>query len=42
MYGIELILMMLESLCQALAGSGPTTSIIGILIWWRFIMGLVS
>lgn len=41
MYGLELMLMILGSLGQALAGSGATINILGVLIFWRFVMGLV-
>jgi MFS transporter, PHS family, inorganic phosphate transporter len=40
MYGIELIIMIIATFAQALSGPGPATSIIGVLVVWRFIMGV--
>ncbi|KAF5382059.1 hypothetical protein D9615_004255 [Tricholomella constricta] len=40
MYGIELIIIIIGSFAQALSGSGYAVSIIGVLIVWRFIMGI--
>ncbi|KAF5341552.1 hypothetical protein D9758_012570 [Tetrapyrgos nigripes] len=40
MYGIELIIIIVASFFQALCGSAPVISIIGVLIIWRFIMGV--
>lgn len=42
MYGIELMIIIVATLGQAVAGHGPAVSIVGVLIMWRFIMGLVS
>lgn len=40
MYGIELIIMISATFCQALAGEAPAIGITGVLIVWRFIMGI--
>ncbi|KAI0303634.1 major facilitator superfamily domain-containing protein [Multifurca ochricompacta] len=40
MYGIELIIIITSTFAQAIAGSGPTVHIIGVLTVWRFIMGV--
>lgn len=40
MYGIELIIIIVATFGQAISGGGPTVSIIGALICWRFIMGV--
>ncbi|KAI0061461.1 MFS general substrate transporter [Artomyces pyxidatus] len=40
MYGIELIIIIMGSFTQALAGHGPGVSIIAVLILWRFLMGI--
>ncbi|KAI0078760.1 phosphate transporter [Panus rudis PR-1116 ss-1] len=40
MYGIELIIIIIATFGQALAGSGPAVNVIGALIVWRFIMGV--
>lgn len=40
MYGMELMIILSSTFAQALAGSGPRVNIIGLLIVWRFIMGL--
>ncbi|KAK4701233.1 MFS transporter, PHS family, inorganic phosphate transporter, partial [Phenoliferia sp. Uapishka_3] len=40
MYGIELMIIIIATIGQAVAGHGPAVSIIGVLIFWRFIMGL--
>ena len=36
--GIELIIIVIATFAQALSGSGPATSIIGVLIIWRFVV----
>ena len=38
--GIELIIIITATLVQALAGSGPAVNIIGVITFWRFIMGI--
>ncbi|KAH7884621.1 major facilitator superfamily domain-containing protein [Phlebopus sp. FC_14] len=40
MYGVELMIMIIATFGQALSGSAPAVSIIGVLIVWRFIMGV--
>ncbi|KAJ6492146.1 inorganic phosphate transporter [Mycena sanguinolenta] len=40
MYGIELILMIVGTFSQATAGEGQAISVIAMLIFWRFIVGL--
>ncbi|KAF9234629.1 major facilitator superfamily domain-containing protein [Melanogaster broomeanus] len=40
MYGIELMIMIIATFGQALSGSAPAVSIIGVIIVWRFIMGV--
>ncbi|KAF5367177.1 hypothetical protein D9758_004043 [Tetrapyrgos nigripes] len=40
MYGFELIIIIIACFAQALCGSAPAVSVIGVLIVWRFIMGI--
>ncbi|KAG9040863.1 Inorganic phosphate transporter pho84 [Tulasnella sp. UAMH 9824] len=40
MYGVELMLIIVATFGQALAGHGPGANIFGVLICWRFIMGV--
>ncbi|KAI0315074.1 major facilitator superfamily domain-containing protein [Amylostereum chailletii] len=40
MYGVELMIIIIATFGQALAGSGPAVSIIGVIIVWRFILGV--
>ena len=40
MYGLELIVIIVATLAQALVGVGPSTEIVGLLIFWRVIMGI--
>ncbi|KAH7928254.1 phosphate permease [Leucogyrophana mollusca] len=40
MYGVELIIMIIATFGQALAGQAPAVSIIGVIVVWRFIMGV--
>ncbi|RDI82445.1 hypothetical protein Vi05172_g7358 [Venturia inaequalis] len=40
MYGLELILIIIATLAQALTGPGPGTSIVGLMIFWRVLMGI--
>ncbi|GAA6028209.1 hypothetical protein JCM8097_006917 [Rhodosporidiobolus ruineniae] len=40
MYGLELMIIIIATLGQAVAGHGPGVSILGVLIMWRFIMGV--
>lgn len=38
MYGIELMIIIVGTLAQAVSGSGPALTLIGVLVMWRFIM----
>jgi len=40
MYGLELILIIAATVGQAIAGPSPSTSIVGIVIFWRVLMGI--
>ena len=40
MYGLELILIIFATLAQSVTGPGPATSIVGIIIFWRVLMGI--
>lgn len=40
MYGIELMLIIIATFGQALSGQGHAVGIIGVLVVWRFIMGI--
>ncbi|KAF7585155.1 hypothetical protein BBP40_012062 [Aspergillus hancockii] len=40
MYGIELIIIILATLVQALASDSPAVSITGVLVFWRTLMGI--
>ena len=40
MYGIELIIIIASTLAQSLCGDSPSMSIVGVLIFWRVIMGI--
>ncbi|KIK45244.1 hypothetical protein CY34DRAFT_801868 [Suillus luteus UH-Slu-Lm8-n1] len=40
MYGVELMVMIIATFGQALAGQAPAVSVIGVIIVWRFIMGV--
>jgi len=40
MYGVELMIMIVATFGQALAGQAPAVSAIGVIIVWRFIMGV--
>lgn len=40
MYGIELIIIMLATLAQALSSASRAVSITGLLIFWRVVMGI--
>ncbi|KAG5335668.1 hypothetical protein C0989_000796 [Termitomyces sp. Mn162] len=40
MYGIELMIIIIATFAQALAGDGHSISIIGVLIVWRFLLGI--
>jgi len=40
MYGLELILIIFATLAQSLSGAAPGLSIVGVLIFWRVLMGI--
>ncbi|KAK7748574.1 acid phosphatase pho5 [Cytospora paraplurivora] len=40
MYGLELMVIIFATLAQALSSSSPSVSIVGIIIFWRVIMGI--
>ncbi|KIJ14228.1 hypothetical protein PAXINDRAFT_169850 [Paxillus involutus ATCC 200175] len=40
MYGIELMIMIIATFAQAVSGEAPAISIVGVLIVWRFLMGI--
>jgi MFS transporter, PHS family, inorganic phosphate transporter len=40
MYGLELIVIIFATLAQALTSSSPSCSIIGLIIFWRVLMGV--
>ncbi|KUL89410.1 hypothetical protein ZTR_04295 [Talaromyces verruculosus] len=40
MYGLELIIMIFATLAQSLSSDSPSMSIVGVLIFWRVVMGI--
>ncbi|KAF4996437.1 hypothetical protein FGRMN_4494 [Fusarium graminum] len=40
MYGLELIVIIFATLAQSLTAGSPSTSIVGVLIFWRVLMGV--
>ncbi|KAJ4020203.1 acid phosphatase pho5 [Fusarium irregulare] len=40
MYGLELIVIIFATLAQALTAGSPSTSLVGLIIFWRVIMGV--
>lgn len=40
MYGLELILIIWATLAQALAATSPACSIVGVVVFWRVLMGI--
>lgn len=40
MYGLELIIIIFATLAHALSSSSPSINIIGVIIFWRVIMGI--
>ncbi|KAL1970390.1 hypothetical protein VTN77DRAFT_5550 [Rasamsonia byssochlamydoides] len=40
MYGLELIIMIFATLAQSLASDSPGMSVVGVLIFWRVVMGI--
>lgn len=42
MYGLELIIMIFATLAQSLSASSPGLTIVGVICFWRVMMGVVS
>lgn len=40
MYGLELVLIIFATLAQALSSASTAVSIVGVLIFWRVMMGI--
>ncbi len=40
MYGLELIIIIFATLAQALSSASPAVSIVGLIIFWRVLMGI--
>lgn len=40
MYGLELIIMIFATLAQSLSSDSPSMSIVGVLVFWRLVMGI--
>jgi MFS transporter, PHS family, inorganic phosphate transporter len=40
MYGVELIIIIIATLAQSLCAASPAVSIVGVIIFWRVIMGI--
>ncbi|KAH9063957.1 phosphate permease [Lactarius vividus] len=40
MYGIELMIIVTSTFAQSIAGAAPTVHIVGVITFWRFIMGV--
>ena len=40
MYGLELIIIIFATVAQALTSSSPSMSVVGLLIFWRVLMGV--
>ena len=40
MYGVSLIIMIFTTIATSLTGSGPATSAVGIMIFWRVLLGI--
>ena len=40
MYGVELIIIIIATLAQALSAASPAVSIVGVMIFWRVLMGI--
>lgn len=40
MYGLELIIIIVATLAQALTSASPSMSVVGLLVFWRVIMGI--
>lgn len=40
MYGLELILIIFATVAQALSATSPACSIVGVIVFWRVLMGI--
>lgn len=40
MYGLELILIIWATVAQALSAASPACSIVGVIVFWRVLMGI--
>jgi MFS family permease len=40
MYGLELIIIIFATVAQALSSDSPSMSIVGVIIFWRVLMGM--
>ena len=40
MYGLELIIIIVATLAQALSSNSPSMSVVGVIIFWRVLMGI--
>ena len=40
MYGLELILIIFATLAQSLSAASPAMSVVGLIIFWRVLMGV--
>ncbi|KAF2671931.1 phosphate permease [Microthyrium microscopicum] len=40
MYGVELLIIIIGTLAQSLASASPAVSIVGLLVFWRFVVGV--
>jgi MFS transporter, PHS family, inorganic phosphate transporter len=40
MYGVELIVIIIGTLAQSLSSASPAVSVVGVIIFWRVIMGI--
>lgn len=40
MYGLELIVIIFSTLAQALSSGSPAVDVIGVIIFWRVILGI--
>ncbi|KAL8961340.1 MAG: hypothetical protein Q9183_005320, partial [Haloplaca sp. 2 TL-2023] len=40
MYGLELILIIFATLAQSLSAASPAMSVVGLIIFWRVLMGI--
>lgn len=40
MYGLELIIIIFATLAQSLSSASPSMDIVGVIIFWRVLMGI--